>query len=97
MDEYIGLPKNDPRTFAGYPGENIFDKLNFHTVNYIDGNAEKILGPNAADTPDLLRVNTRSDYSLTWVLVKTGILRLNDPPVADFNDLVSGVKRCSPF
>ena len=45
MDEYIGLPENAPQRFGRFLKESLFDKLEFRSVNYIDGNAV-----NAEDT-----------------------------------------------
>lgn len=39
MDEYVGLEKNSTQTFAFFLKENIFDKVPFKSVHYINGNA----------------------------------------------------------
>ncbi len=86
MDEYIGLPENDPRNFASYLKENIFSKLHFHTTNYIDGNAADI-GAECSRYTGLL-----AQYPTDIVCMgigENGHLAFNDPPVADFNDPLS--------
>jgi len=95
MDEYIELPENDLRKFAYYLRENIFDKLHFHTVNYIDGNAPDI-GAECSRYAGLL-----AQYPPDIVCMgigENGHIAFNDPPVADFNDplVVKMVKLDAP-
>jgi glucosamine-6-phosphate deaminase len=95
MDEYIELPENDPRKFASYLKENIFAKLHFHTVNYINGNAfdigaecSRYAGLLAQYPPDIVCMG----------IGENGHIAFNDPPVADFNDplMVKMVKLDAP-
>ncbi len=83
MDEYIELPEDDPRKFASYLKENLFDKLHFHTVNYINGNAADI-GTECSRYAALL-----AQYAPDIVCMgigENGHIAFNDPPVADFDD-----------
>ncbi|WP_258140456.1 glucosamine-6-phosphate deaminase [Mucilaginibacter phenanthrenivorans] len=83
MDEYIGLPEGDSRTFASFLKQKIFIKLPFHNVNYINGNA-----------PDLEMECERyagllKQYPVDIVCMgigENGHIAFNDPHVADFND-----------
>jgi glucosamine-6-phosphate deaminase len=83
MDEYIGLPENDPRTFASFLKEKIFDKLPFHSVNYLNGNAPD-LEAECKRYADLL-----TQYPTDIICMgigENGHIAFNDPHVADFND-----------
>ncbi len=42
MDEYVGLNNNATQGFAHFLKENIFDKVSFNEVHYINGNAEDL-------------------------------------------------------
>jgi glucosamine-6-phosphate deaminase len=86
MDEYIELPENDPRTFASFLKEKIFDRHPFHSINYINGNATNI-GAECRRYAELL-----AKYPVDIVCLgigENGHLAFNDPPVADFNDPVT--------
>jgi len=83
MDEYIGLPKNDPRTFAAFLNEKIFNKKTFRSVNYIDGNANDLTAE--CDRYARLLLQFSSDIVCMGV-GENGHIAFNDPPVADFND-----------
>lgn len=83
MDEYIGLPPNDARTFASFLKEKIFDRLPFHAVNYINGNAADV-AIECERYAALL-----NDYPTDIVCMGIGEnchIAFNDPPVAEFND-----------
>jgi len=85
MDEYIGLPENDLRTFASFLKEKIFGKLSFHTVNYINGNATD------PDAECKRYTELLSKYPTDIVCMgigENGHIAFNDPHVADFNDPV---------
>ena len=83
MDEYIELPENDPRTFASFLKEKIFDRLPFHSINYINGNAPNI-GAECRRFAKLL-VEYPPDIVCLGI-GENGHLAFNDPPVADFSD-----------
>jgi len=83
MDEYIGLPEGDTRTFALFLKERIFNKLPFHDVNYINGNALD-LEAECTHYANLLK-----QYPADIVFMgigENGHIAFNDPHVADFND-----------
>jgi glucosamine-6-phosphate deaminase len=83
MDEYIGLPENDPRTFASFLKEKIFDKLPFHSVNYLNGNAPD----QQAECKRYADLLTQHPTDIVCMGIgENGHIAFNDPPVADFND-----------
>ena len=91
MDEYIGIPSDNPAGFALFLKNAIFGKLNFKSVNYINSLAEDPL-KEAERYAELLKAN-KLDVCILGV-GETGHIAFNDPDVADFNDpvLVKPVK-----
>ncbi|MDB4919339.1 glucosamine-6-phosphate deaminase [Mucilaginibacter sp.] len=83
MDEYIGLPENDPRTFASFLKEKIFDKLPFNSVNYINGNAAD---PEAECRRYAELLANHPPDIVCMGIGENGHIAFNDPHVADFND-----------
>lgn len=83
MDEYIGLQPGDSRTFGSFLSGKIFSRLPFHTVNYINGNAEDI-GQECRRYADLLAKNPPDIVCMG--IGENGHIAFNDPPVADFAD-----------
>ena len=83
MDEYIGLPHGDSRTFGYYLNEHVFGKLPFRTVNLIDGSAKDI-DAERARYAKLLQDNP-CDIVMMGI-GENGHIAFNDPGVADFND-----------
>lgn len=79
MDEYIGLSPDAPQRFGNFLKTAIFDKLNFHTVNYIYGDTNTV-----TKYADLLK--THQPDVVFMGIGENGHLAFNDPPVADFND-----------
>ena len=83
MDEYVGLPPGAPQLFGNFLKARIFDKVQFRSVNYLNGNA-----------PDLTEECNRyaallEQYPPDIVCLgigENGHLAFNDPHVADFND-----------
>ncbi|HEY8930399.1 MAG TPA: glucosamine-6-phosphate deaminase [Mucilaginibacter sp.] len=83
MDEYVGLPENDERRFAAFLKRKIFDRLPFHSVNYINGNAGDV------DSECLRYAALLADNPADIVCMgigENGHIAFNDPHVADFND-----------
>ena len=83
MDEYIGLEKNSKQTFAYFLKENIFDKVQFNSVHYING--------NAVDMEMECRRYAALLEEFPVDIVCMGIgenthIAFNDPHIADFND-----------
>jgi glucosamine-6-phosphate deaminase len=83
MDEYIGLPEGDSRTFASFLNGKIFGRLPFNTVNYINGNAGDI-EQECIRYAELLAKNPPDIVCMG--IGENGHIAFNDPPVADFND-----------
>ncbi len=83
MDEYIGLSKEAPQRFGNFLREAIFGRVNFKSVNYIDGGAEDIEAECARYTKLL------KEYPVDIVCLgigENGHIAFNDPGVADFAD-----------
>jgi glucosamine-6-phosphate deaminase len=83
MDEYIGLPQNHPALFSSFLREKIFDRVPFHTVNYINGNAPDSKEECRHYTDLLLQYPTNI---VCMGIGENGHIAFNDPHVADFND-----------
>ena len=83
MDEYIGLPADAPESFGAFLKDSLFGKVSFHTVNYLNGNAED-------KEQECLRYTQLLEANPTDIVCmgigENGHLAFNDPPVADFND-----------
>lgn len=91
MDEYIGLDKDAPQGFGNFLKDKIFSRVNFKSVNYINGQAENI-EEECERYSSLLK-----QYPVDIVCMgvgENGHIAFNDPPVADFNDekLIKAVK-----
>jgi len=83
MDEYLKLNADASQGFGNFLRDRLFGKVQFRTVNYLNGNAE-----NAAE--ECRRYSTLLDHYKTDI-VCMGIgenthLAFNDPHVAYFND-----------
>jgi glucosamine-6-phosphate deaminase len=82
MDEYIGLEKDSPKSFAHYLDTAIFNHVNMKAVNYI----------GTTGSPDDLCKRYEQllkDKSIDIVCLGIGEnshIAFNDPHVADFND-----------
>ena len=83
MDEYIGLSKDAPQRFGNFLKAAIFGKVNFKSVNYIDGGAEDIEAECARYTK-LLKEHPVDIVCLG--IGENGHIAFNDPCVADFQD-----------
>lgn len=82
MDEYIGFPIGDSRSFTGFLNNILFNHLPFKTVHRINGmeNAEV----ECKRYSDLLTANK---IDITFMGIgENGHIAFNDPSVADFND-----------
>jgi len=83
MDEYIGLAADAPQGFGNFLKHRLFDKFNFKSVNYLNGNAADIAAECERYTALL------NQYPVDVVCMgigENGHLAFNDPPVADFED-----------
>jgi len=83
MDEYIGLPQNDPRTFASFLNEKVFSQLPLHSVNYIKGNAAD---PEMECNRYARLLSKHSPDVVCMGIGENGHIAFNDPHVANFND-----------
>ena len=82
MDEYIGLPANDPRRFGNFLAEHIFDHAPFRSVNYIDSSST---AEDECHRYTLLLQKYPTDIVVMGI-GENGHIAFNDPGVADFND-----------
>ncbi len=83
MDEYVGLPADAPQSFGRFLREQIFDKLPFRSVHYLNGQATDVQAECERYAALLQR------YPVDVVLLgigENGNIAFNDPHVADFCD-----------
>ena len=83
MDEYIGLPADAPQGFGNFLKLHLFDKVNFRTVHFINGNADD---PAAECLRYAALLQEHPVDIVCMGIGENGHLAFNDPPVADFND-----------
>lgn len=83
MDEYTGLEASNTQSFRYYLKKNLFEKVPFKNIHYIQGENEDIEG-------ECLRYSEiLNDFKPDIVCMGIGEnthIAFNDPPVADFND-----------
>ncbi|GHU75805.1 hypothetical protein AGMMS49992_20450 [Clostridia bacterium] len=84
MDEYVGLPADTPQRFGNFLNEAIFSKVPFKSIHYINGQADPDM--EAARYSKLLE--TFPTNIVCMGVGENGHIAFNDPPVADFNDLL---------
>lgn len=83
MDEYIGLAADAPQGFGNFLKHRLFDKFNFKSVNYLNGNADDI----AAECDRYTALLNQHKVDMVCMGIgENGHLAFNDPPVADFED-----------
>jgi glucosamine-6-phosphate deaminase len=86
MDEYVGLPPTHTASFQHYMRELVAAQLPFREFNYLSGDTGDA-DAEARRYEDLLR---RHPLDLCCAGIgENGHLAFNDPPVADFDDLVA--------
>ena len=83
MDEYLGLEKDAPQGFGTYLRQNIFDKVSFRKIHYIN--------PMTPDPQSECRRYAQLIEQAPIDIICLGIgenghIAFNDPPVADFQD-----------
>lgn len=83
MDEYIGLPEGDPRSFGVYLKEHIFAHKPFKSVHYIHGWAEDAEA-ECERYAALLKEHPIDAICLG--IGENGHIAFNDPWVAKFDD-----------
>ncbi len=86
MDEYTGLSEDAPQRFGNFLRMNLFSKVPFREVYYIDGNAPD------ADAECRRYAALLEKYPVDIVCLgigENGHIAFNDPGVADFGDPVA--------
>ena len=82
MDEYVGLPAGDPRTFSHFLRQAIFDRLPFRSVNLLDGT-----GDAAQECARYAALLQERPVDIVFMGIgENGHIAFNDPPVANFRD-----------
>jgi len=82
MDEYIGLDKNDSRSFSTYLNDHLFEKVNFKEVNLINGKASV-----REEVERYSALISEAPIDIVCLGIgENGHIAFNDPPVADFKD-----------
>lgn len=83
MDEYIGLDPEAPQGFGNFLKDRLFGKVNFKSVNYLNGNAKSIDEECERYTALLKKYPTDI---VCMGIGENGHIAFNDPHVAFFND-----------
>ena len=83
MDEYFGLTEDNAQSFRNYLKKNLFEKVAFKNIHYIQGENEDV-DAECIRYSELLRT-FKPDVVCMGIGENTHIA-FNDPPVADFND-----------
>ena len=83
MEEYVGLPADDPQGFGNFLKKEIFSKVPFKEVHFLNGNAadlelecKRYSGLLADHNPEIVCMGIGENAHLAF----------NDPHVADLND-----------
>ncbi|MET3927135.1 glucosamine-6-phosphate deaminase [Devosia sp. 2618] len=84
MDEYVGLAPDAPQRFANWLDQKLFNRVSFQTVHRIDPGSD----PEAAAVEYAGMLGSSPIDIVCLGIGVNGHLAFNDPPVADFNDLV---------
>ena len=82
MDEYIGLTRDDPQSFACYLRDHLFDQVQPGIIHYLDGTADP-------ESERLRYAALLKQYPPDIVCAgigENGHLAFNDPPAARFDD-----------
>ena len=83
LDEYVGLPAEQPQRFGNFLDRHIFGKVPFRAVHYIDV-------PGSPQTDVLARYAALlKEHPLDMACIgigENGHIAFNDPHVADFSD-----------
>jgi len=83
MDEYVGLSENAPQRFGHFLEQAIFGKQSFHTVHYINGNADD---PLAECSRYAALLDAHPVDLVCMGIGENTHIAFNDPHVADLND-----------
>ena len=82
MDEYIGLKEDAPQGFGNFLRRAIFDKVQFRSVSYLNGQIE----PARACAEYAQKLAEKPVDVVFMGIGENGHIAFNDPHVADFND-----------
>lgn len=83
MDEYTGLPENDPQLFGIFLKKRLFDKVPFRQVFYLNGQATD----HQAECERYAALLREHPVDITCMGIGENThLAFNDPHVAEFND-----------
>jgi glucosamine-6-phosphate deaminase len=83
MDEYIGLPEDDPQLFSVFLKTRLFDQVPFGKVFYVNGQAPD----PEAECERYSRLLSENPVDITCMGIGENThLAFNDPHVAEFND-----------
>ena len=83
MDEYIGLEKDAPQGFGNFLRDRLFRKVQFKSVNYINGLADD----PEKESERYAAILLKNPVDIVCLGIgENGHIAFNDPPVADFND-----------
>ncbi len=83
MDEYVGLERDAPQTFGNFLKINLFDKVSFKSVNYMNDEHDN-LKERCERYSELLL--SRPIDIIFMGIGENGHIAFNDPHVAFFND-----------
>ncbi|ACU03910.1 glucosamine-6-phosphate deaminase [Pedobacter heparinus] len=83
MDEYIGLDADAPQGFGNFLKAGLFDKVNFRSVNYINGNAADVEQECLRYEGLLMKF---PPHIVCMGIGENTHIAFNDPHVAYFND-----------
>lgn len=83
MDEYVSLAPDAPQRFGNFLKKAIFDRVPFHAVHYLDGNAADI----EAECRRYAALLHEAPIDVVFLGIgENGHIAFNDPAVADFED-----------
>ena len=82
MDEYVGLPKGAPQSFAAYLTDHLFSRVPFRSVHLIDPSEDP---DREAERYAALLSAFPVDITVLGI-GENGHIAFNDPGVADFSD-----------
>ncbi len=81
MDEYVGLPSGDPRSFHSYL-KPFFDSVRLKSVHYLDGTNDP-----EAECVRYAKLLLAAPIDVVFMGIgENGHIAFNDPSVANFND-----------
>ncbi len=83
MDEYVRLPASAPQGFANFLRRNLFEKVNFRSVNCLNCEAAD---PQAECHRYASLLAAHPTDIVVLGIGENGHIAFNDPDVADFND-----------